>query len=189
MGRCRRRGSPGQHDARAPDRSTARWHWPHSRTVLDDLGRGRVGVGEDDLGWRRSPRMEYTAGSRPPEPLLTRLESSRTERGVSAIVTGHAARRRGRETAGMYDRGAPRARPVSASWRARRDGSTRPAQWGPPDATHQTIHDRDPHRPVDARRVQRRRVAVRRLVSVRRRVAVRRRVSRPPPRRRPPDRR
>src|SRR3954447_10216537 len=59
-----------------------------------------------------------------------------------------------------------------------------PAQGGCPDATHQTTHDRDRHRRVDGRWVQRRRLAVRGLVHFDRLVAVRRLVGlgpRPPP--------
>ncbi len=52
-----------------------------------------------------------------------------------------------------------------------------PAQWGRPDATHQTTDGRDPHRRVDARRVQRRRAIQRRRATVRRQVAIRRRVA------------
>lgn len=47
----------------APHRLAERGH-------IDRLANGQR-VGEDDLSWRRSPRMEYTAGSRPPEPLCS----------------------------------------------------------------------------------------------------------------------
>lgn len=51
----------------------------------DGAGRSRAQpsrVWEDDLGWRRSPRMEYTAGPRPPEPLCCWI------RAVATLVLG-----------------------------------------------------------------------------------------------------